>query len=123
MRMTDETPKNTQSRFPEHEQLLLISLKLSDSEMGSSEDEEYVEGIEEKLIQKVEELDFAFWDGHEYGGGYAKVFLYTSDVDKLYKSIYSTLKKINFTPGSLIILQYRHKDMDHFIIDPNKLPD
>jgi len=91
--------------------------------MGSSEDEEYVEGIEEKLIQKVEELDFAFWDGHEYGGGYAKVFLYTSDVDKLYKSIYSTLKKINFTPGSLIILQYRHKDMDHFIIDPNKLPD
>jgi hypothetical protein len=36
--------------------------------MGTSEDEDYVETIEQKLIEKVEELDFALWDGHEYGG-------------------------------------------------------
>lgn len=123
MKQIDEAKKDTPTRFPEHEQLLLISLKLSDGDMGSIDDEEYVEDLERKLAKKVEDLDFAFWDGHEYGGGYAKIFLYSSDVDKLYKTIYKTLKNINFTPGSLVILQYSQTPMDHFIIDPNKLPD
>jgi hypothetical protein len=123
MKHPNEAKKETPTRFPDHEQLLLISLKLSDGEMGSADDEDYVEDLERKLAKKVEDLDFAFWDGHEYGGGYAKIFLYSSDVDKLYKTIYKTLKNINFTPGSLVILQYSQTPLDHFIIDPNKLPD
>lgn len=123
MKQVSEAKKDQNSRFPEHEQLLLISLKLSDGEMGSDDDEDYVEDLENKLVKKVENLDYAFWDGHEYGGGFAKIFLYSSDVDKLYKTIHKTLKNINFTPGSLIILQYSQNPMEHFIIDPNKLPD
>jgi hypothetical protein len=123
MKQINESKKEATTRFPEYEQLLLLSLKLSDSETGGEEDLEYVESFEEKLVEKVESLDFALWDGHEYGGGYAKIFLYTSDVDKLYKSLYKTLKNLNFTPGSMIILQYKQTPMEHFVIDPNKLPD
>lgn len=123
MKQINESKKESVSRFPEHEQLLLINLKLSDGETGTEDDNEYVESLEQKLVEKVENLDFAFWDGHEYGDGYAKIFLYSSDVDKLYKAIYKTLKNINFTPGSMIILQYSQTPLDHFIIDPNKLPD
>jgi phage gp16-like protein len=123
MKQVNEAKKQANSRFPEHEQLLLVTLKLSDSDMGSDEDTEYVENLEEKLIQKVEALDFAFWDGHEFGGGFAKIFLYTSDVDQLYKALYKTFKNINFTLGSCIVLQYSQTPMEHFVIDPNKLPD
>jgi hypothetical protein len=110
------------SPFPDHKQLLLICLKLSDNEMGSEVDDEYVEELERQLISLTEELDFAHWDGHEYGGGYAKIFLYCTDVDLLYKASFKLLKHFQFTPASQIILQYGPPGSDQFVINPNKLP-
>ncbi len=123
MKQINQSKKKSASAIPDQQQLLIVSLKLSDGETGNQDDNEYVEDLEQKLVEKVEELEFAFWDGHEFGEGYAKIFLYTTDVDLLYKELYKTLKNVNFTPGSLIILQYKQSPIEHFVIDPNKLLD
>ena len=102
------------------DQLLLIYLKLSDSELGSELDDEYVESLESPIINLLEMVDFARYDGHEYGGGYAKIFIYSNDLDSVYKLLHKSLKAFAFTPGSKIVLQYSQEEADQFVIDPLK---
>lgn len=105
------------------EQLLLICIKLSDNDMGNDLDDEYVEGLEMDLIQMVDGLDFARYDGHEWGGGFSKIYIYTNEVDRLYKHLFKKLKAFSFTPGSHIILNYDKDQKEFFCIDPTKQPD
>lgn len=120
--LEDADLENMVSPFPDHTQLLLICIKLSNDDMGMEIEEDYVWELEEKLITLLADCDFAHYDGHEWGGGLAKIFLYSSDVDRLYKLAHKLLKNYNFTPDSKIILDYEGAE-NQFIIDPNKLPD
>jgi hypothetical protein len=119
--LTEEDLENLPRIDDGLDQLLLICIKLSDSELGSELDDEYVESLEMPIIKLLENTDFARYDGHEYGGGYAKIFLYSDDIDRLYKLLYKHLQAFNFTSGSQIILQY--STQDKFVIDPHKPSD
>ena len=124
MKLLDDVDLNNfASNFEEQQQLLLICIKLSDYDMGLEEEEEYVWDLEKKLIAKTNNCAFAHYDGHEWGGGFAKIFIYSSDVNKLYQHLYKTLKKFKFTQKSEIVLQYKLEPIDQFVINPNKLPD
>jgi len=68
--------------FGEH--AFLIRVRLSDDELGTEADDEFVDYLEEAIRGALEHVQTpARWDGHEFGGGWAVIFCYGRDASAL----------------------------------------
>jgi hypothetical protein len=58
----------------------LIRIPLSDDDLGTNEDDALVNGVEVAVVAALERRPRAgWWDGHEFGGGWAVIFCYGRD--------------------------------------------
>lgn len=87
--------------------LVLIHIPLSDNDLGSPADDEFVGSIEESICRVLERDDVGMWDGHEFGQGWAKIFVYGPNADAVCDSV-------------LPILLVRDLPHDAFLLKRNK---
>ena len=83
------------------QQAVVVFLKLSDDEFGSFEEREFIFDLEERIRTAVQQE--GEYDGHEFGGGWAKLYLYGPDCRQLSARIVPLLRDFRPLPGSYVI--------------------
>jgi hypothetical protein len=59
---------------------VIISVRLKDDDLGTAADDRFVETLERAIREQLEVApEIGYWDGHEFGGGWAAVFCYGKD--------------------------------------------
>lgn len=65
------------------EQALLVFVKLSDDGFGEYGEREAIFDLEEKIEAAVKESNVGEYDGHEFGNGWGKLYVYGADARRL----------------------------------------
>jgi hypothetical protein len=91
---TDET---------DNREAVIVRLKLSDDEFGEWHEREAAYAIEDRLRQALEVGDVGELEGHEFGAGFATVYLYGPSADLLAKVVLSSLSGTGHRAGSVLI--------------------
>lgn len=89
------------------EESLLIYIPLSDLDLGSSLDDDMVDEVESTLCRALASNGAGTWDGHEFGAGWATIFLYGASADDLFDCVAPALLTRELPSGSVAIKQYR----------------
>lgn len=85
------------------QQAVIVFLKLSDEEFGSSEEREHVFGLEDRIEALLQEDPGAECDGHEFGDGWAKLYLYGEDCGRLLERVMPALREFRPRAGSYVV--------------------
>lgn len=85
------------------QQAVIINLKLSDSDIGTPEDDGPIYELESRLEEAVEGSGAGEFDGDEWGGGWCRLFLYGSDADRLFHTVLPALMAFDALPGSYLV--------------------
>lgn len=88
------------------EHAVLVFIKLSDDDFGAEDEREKIFALEEKLIQSIEEFRAGEYDGNEFGGGHATLYMYSHDADVLYDVVIKHFEGLDFIQDSYIIKRY-----------------
>lgn len=97
--------RNHLSEMTGREHALIVRLKLSDDSFGNLEEREAAFGIEDSLVDALKG-EVAVVDGHEFGGGFATIFLYGADVNTVSARALPVLKSKANRPGSYVVKRY-----------------
>lgn len=89
-----------------NQQRLRLYLKLSDEGFGESDEREAVYALEDELDEMLSSNNAGACDGHEFGQGYAKVFLAGENADEMFTLIINHVRSFNPRAGSYIIKRY-----------------
>lgn len=83
------------------QQALIIHLKLSDEEFGTEDERTELYNIEEQLRKAIDDKSAGYEvDGHEFGGGFCKLYLYGPDANVLESKAVPQLMKEQIRAGS-----------------------
>jgi hypothetical protein len=74
------------------EQAVLVWLKLSGGQFGTTEEQMQIYALEEKLEAIIRDRAVGEFDGHEFGEGRCVLFMYGADADRLFDAIQTELK-------------------------------
>lgn len=85
------------------QQAVLVFLKLSDDEFGSFEEREAILDLEERIEATFQADEAAEYDGHEFGAGWARLFLYGRDCRQLTERVLPLLRDFAPRAGSHLI--------------------
>ena len=77
-----------------------------DLELGTPEDDVLVDEVE-STVCSVLSNELGAWDGHEFGAGWATIFLYGRSADALFECVAPALLKREMRTGSVAVNQYR----------------
>jgi hypothetical protein len=83
-----------------------VILKLSDGDMGSSEERDAIHELSDTLQTAIEENEAGEFDGDEFGGGECVLYMYGTDADRLFEAIRPALKASPLAPGGHAVLRY-----------------
>ena len=86
-------PKSNQMN-QQGEHAVIVYLKLSGDAFGTPSEGEAIYELEDKLEEEIEQHSVGEYDGHGFGEGYAEIFMYGPDADKLYDAIIETIKAL-----------------------------
>ena len=102
-------PENKKMNYsPEErsEQALIVHLKLADGKFGDPKERESIIALGDKLNQIIKKQRLGEYDGHEFGEGFATLYMYGPDANKLFDAIIETLKEYPSRSGSHIIRRF-----------------
>jgi hypothetical protein len=88
------------------EQAVIAYLKLSDDKFGDAKERESILALGDKLEQIIQQRRVGEYDGHEFGEGYARLYMYGPDANKLFDAIIKTLKEHPSRRGSHIVKRF-----------------
>lgn len=86
-----------------NDQAVIVFWKLSDDTFGEYDEREKIFALEDRLIDVVERKELGECDGHEFGEGWATLYVYGRDADALALSVTAILREFQPTPGSHLI--------------------
>ena len=96
---------NHQADTPPQEAAIL-SIKLSDEEFGSFEDREAAFALEDRLEEVLSETDEIEYDGHEFGGGWCKLYFYGPEAKRIADALRPALRSRELAAGSTLVLRF-----------------
>lgn len=82
---------------------VLLHFKLSGDEHGTEEERAEVFAIEERLEQLVAASGAGEFDGNEFGGGEAVLYLYGPDKDALWRAIEPQVRACSLRPAYALL--------------------
>jgi hypothetical protein len=88
------------------EEALVIHLKLSDTEFGSFEERERAFSIEDRLESALRNAAQGEYDGHEFGDGWCRFYLYGEDANALAEAVLPVLTSFATLPGSFVLKRF-----------------
>jgi hypothetical protein len=83
-----------------------VFIKLSDAEFGGASERDDVCKLEDALIEAIEENSAGEFDGNEFGGGFATLYMYGPSATKLEKAIMPVLTAFHLPAGSYAVKCY-----------------
>ncbi len=97
-------PVEDDSERDEH--AVLVYLKLSDDEYGTTEERERVFELEDRLEDAITRRGAGEFDGNEFGGGFGELYMYGPNADTLSDAISETLRAFPKADGSYLVKRY-----------------
>ncbi len=88
------------------QQALIVEIRLPSGDMGSNDDREGIFGLEDQLITAIEKSGAGEFDGNEFGGGVATLYMYGPNADRLWEAVSNTLFGYSAPEGSFAIKRY-----------------
>jgi hypothetical protein len=88
------------------EHAVIVSIPLTDGDLGSSHDDKLVDKLEHTIREALDDGYAGSWDGHEFGGGCAQIFCYGADGDLLFDALAGPLLAAVLPPGSCATKRY-----------------
>lgn len=85
------------------EHAVILHYKLSDDTYGSVEERESVFELEERLGASIEAAEAGEFDGNEFGGGEAVLYMYGPDKDRLWRAIESAAREFPLRPAYALL--------------------
>jgi hypothetical protein len=101
-----ENKKMNYSPEEQSEQAVIIHLKLADGNFGDPQEREAIIALGDKLNQIIKKKRVGEYDGHEFGEGFATLYMYGPDATKLFDAIIETVKEHPSRSGSHIIKRF-----------------
>lgn len=95
----------TPDRINKHE-AVIVRLRLSGDEFGEWEEREAAYAIEDRLIAALEGTGSGEFDGHEFGGGFATLYMYGPSADRIATVVLSSLAGLEHRAGSVVIKRF-----------------
>ena len=87
------------------QQAVIVHIKLSDDEFGDGPERMAAYEVEDRLLEGIA-AGVGEVDGHEFGGGYAKIFLYGTSAETLFVVVLPILAASNLRHGSFVTKRY-----------------
>ena len=88
------------------EEALIVRLKLSDEEFGEWFEREAAYALEDRLIQLFASGSFGEFDGHEFGSGFATLFMSGPSAERMGKAVLSVLDGVTVPRGSVMTKRF-----------------
>jgi len=101
-----ENKKVDYSPEERREQAVIVHLKLADGKFGDPKERESIIALGDKLNQIIKKKRVGEYDGHEFGEGFATLYTYGPDANKLFDAIIETVKERPSRSGSYIIKRF-----------------
>ncbi|HEX2060547.1 MAG TPA: hypothetical protein VHK90_07390 [Thermoanaerobaculia bacterium] len=88
------------------EEAVLVFLKLSDDGFGEYEEREAIFDLEEKVEAAVKETGVGEYDGHEFGNGWGKLYVYGADARRLADIVLPIIRASAPRSGSYLVQRF-----------------
>ena len=98
------------------QQAVIVRIKLSDDEFGDGPERMAAYEIEDRLIEGIS-ADLGEVDGHEFGGGFATIFIYGSSADAISALILPILSSADVRAGSSVTKRYGPRGANEQILE------
>jgi hypothetical protein len=82
---------------------VLIHFRLSDDSYGSPEEREAVMELERELEVAIAASNAGEFDGNEYGGGEAVLYMYGPDKDRLWQAVEQLVRRFPLRPAYALL--------------------
>ena len=90
--------------LPEH--ALIVTLKLSNDEHGSDEERNQIHELTDKFDLAINEAGVGEFDGDKFGDGNCILYMYGTDVDRLFAIVDPLLRASQLAKGAIAIKRY-----------------
>lgn len=90
----------------EKPEAVIVRLRLSDDEFGEWEEREAAYAVEDRLIEAFEACDAGSVDGHEFGAGFATIYVYGPSADRMAAIVLATVTGAQHRAGSVLIKRF-----------------
>ena len=85
------------------EHCVQLHFRLSDDTYGSEHEREAVYALQEQLDAAIAEADAGEFDGNEFGGGKAVLFMYGPDKDRLWSAVEPIAREFPMRPAFALL--------------------
>jgi hypothetical protein len=92
------------------EQAVIVHLKLSDREFGTSAEREAIHKLSSDLERAIAQSGAGEFDGDEFSEGVCLLFMYAKDADRLLAAVEHILRASAISKGGWVIKRYGRAD-------------
>ena len=85
------------------EQAVIVHMKLSDGTFGTPTEREAALALEDRLEDVIGQATGGEYDGHEFGEGWCKFYMYGDNAEMLANVIAEPLRSMEFLEGSFLV--------------------
>lgn len=85
------------------EHAVIVYYKLSDNEYGTEDEREVVYDLEGRLERAIEAAGAGEFDGNEFGGGKAVLYMYGPDKDRLWDAVEAEARGCRLRPAYALL--------------------
>jgi hypothetical protein len=109
--MQQPISKNDDQNDASIESALLVNIRLSDDHLGTEDDRDEISSLTDALEGLLQANNLGEVDGDEFGKGYGIIYIYGTDVDKMFDFIAPIVKQR--IPSKRIFLIKRYGELDN----------
>lgn len=91
---------------PSLEHAVLVFLKLADDTFGTPDERMAAYDLEDRLESAINQSGAGEYDGHDFGRGFAILYMYGPDADSLLAVVLPIVQTFPVRSGSYIVKQY-----------------
>ena len=89
-----------------NEHSVIVHLRLSDNEFGTTEERDSIHGLTSELERRIDKAAVGEFDGDEFGGGECTLFMYGPDAERLFAAIEEPLRASAHARRGIVIKRY-----------------
>jgi hypothetical protein len=85
---------------------LIVRLKLSDDEFGDSAERDAAHAVEDRLVELFASGELGEFDGHEFGGGFATLYMYGPSAERMAAAVLPAVADLGRRVGSVLTKRF-----------------
>jgi hypothetical protein len=89
-----------------HDQAVIVRVKMSDGTFGTVDEREVAQTLGEGLRKAVLESGGGEFDGHEFGEGWCRFYMYADDADLLAEVVLPVVRASLTFPRAFVVKRY-----------------